>query len=49
MNNFEAGGFSDTTTASFSAEAILGGVSSDFAIDESVSFDYQFLLLLSHV
>ena len=39
--------FSSTTTASFSAEAILGGVSSDFAIDESVSFDYQYQIGLT--
>ncbi len=29
--------FSTTTSASFSAEAILGGASSDLAIDEAVS------------
>ena len=47
MNNFEAGGFSDTTTASFSAEAILGGVSSDLAVSEAVSFDYQYQIGLT--
>ena len=47
INNFEAGGFSDTTSASFSAEAILGGASSDLAIDEAVSFDYQYQIGLT--
>ena len=47
MNNFEAGGFSDTTSASFSAEAILGGVSSDFDVSEAVSFDYQYQIGLT--
>ena len=47
INNFEAGGFSDTTSASFSAEAILGGASSDLAVDEAVSFDYQYQIGLT--
>jgi len=45
INNFEAGGFSDTTSASFSAEAILGGISTDLPVlegGEAVSFDYQY-------
>ena len=47
LNNFEAGGFSDTTSASFSAEAILGGVSSDLGLPEAVSLDYQYQIGLS--
>ena len=39
--------FSSTTTASFSAEAILGGVSSDLDISEAVSLDYQYQIGLS--
>ena len=49
MNNFEAGGFSDTTTASFSAEAILGGISTELDVAdgaEAVSFDYQYGICL---
>jgi len=42
INNFEAGGFTDTTSASFSAEAILGGISSDLPTSEAVSLDYQY-------
>ncbi len=50
LNNFEAGGFTDTTSASFSAEAILGGMSSEieaFAGDEAVSFQYQYQIGLT--
>ena len=48
INNFEAGGFSDTTSASFSAEAILGGVSTEIAgVSEAVSFDYQYQIGLT--
>ena len=50
MNNFEAGGFSDTTTASFSAEAILGGISTELPVvdgTEAVSFDYQYQIGLT--
>ncbi len=40
--------FSSTTSASFSAEAILGGASSDnAAISEAVSFDYQYQIGLT--
>ena len=39
--------FSTTTSASFSAEAILGGASSDLAVDEAVSFDYQYQIGLT--
>ena len=34
--------FSSTTSASFSAEGILGGVSSDLDTSEAVSLDYQY-------
>ena len=48
INNFEAGGFSDTTSASFSAEAILGGVSTELdGVSEAVSFDYQYQIGLT--
>ena len=50
INNFEAGGFSDTTTASFSAEAILGGISTELDVldgTEAVSFDYQYQIGLT--
>ena len=49
LNNFEAGSFTETTSASFSAEAILGGISSDVLTTantgqeiEAVSLDYQY-------
>jgi len=51
INNFEAGGFTDTTSASFTAEAVLGGVSTDdqaILTDdatmnvEALSFEYQY-------
>jgi len=51
LNNFEAGSFSETTTASFSVDAVLGAV--DGAGDtgtnsnESTSFDFQFNIGLS--
>ena len=47
LNNFEAGSFSETTSASFSAEAILGGISTDLAASEAVSFDYQYQIGLT--
>ena len=47
INNFEAGGFTDTTSASFSAEGILGGVSSDLDTSEAVSLDYQYGIALT--
>ena len=50
INNFEAGGFSDTTSASFTAEGILGGVSTDAAAGgqvEAVSLDYQYQIGLT--
>ena len=40
--------FSSTTSASFSAEAILGGVSTELAgVSEAVSFDYQYQIGLT--
>jgi hypothetical protein len=48
LNNFEAGGFSDTTTASFSVDMILGAVDSDVAGNsEATTFDYQMGIGLS--
>jgi hypothetical protein len=41
FNNLEAGSFSETTTASFGVEFVVGAVDSEVAgADESVSFDY---------
>jgi hypothetical protein len=40
LNNFEAGSFSETTSASFSVDSVLGAV--DGASSESTSLDYQF-------
>jgi len=48
MNDFEAGGFSDTTTASFSLDTVIGAV--DGAANnstEALSFDYQMNIGLS--
>jgi len=51
LNNFEAGSFSETTTASFSVDAVLGQVdgAGDSGNDslESTSFDFQFNIGLS--
>ena len=46
FNNFEAGGFSETTTASFSVDAVLGGIDGD-TDSETTSLDYQFNIGLS--
>ena len=51
LNNFEAGSFSETTTASFSVDAVLGaldgaGDSGDTSL-ETTSFDFQFNIGLS--
>jgi len=51
LNNFEAGSFSETTTASFSVDAVLGAVdgageSGDTSL-ETTSFDFQFNIGLS--
>ena len=48
MNNFEAGGFSETTTASFSLDTVIGAVEgADDAESEALSFDYQMNIGLS--
>jgi len=48
LNNFEAGGFSETTTASFSVDMIVGAVDSDDASNsEATTFDYQMGIGLS--
>ena len=39
LNNFEAGSFSETTTASFSVDTVLGAI--DGASSEAATFDYQ--------
>jgi len=51
LNNFEAGSFSETTTASFSVDAVLGaldgaGDTGDTSL-ETTSFDFQFNIGLS--
>ena len=46
LNNFEAGSFSETTTASFSVDAVLGAIDGD-TTSETTSFDYQFNIGLS--
>merc|ERR1711916_165541 len=45
LNNFEAGSFSETTTASFSVDSVIGAV--DGASSETTSLDYQFNIGLS--
>ena len=46
LNNFEAGGFSETTTASFSVDAAIGAIDGD-TTSEATTFDYQFNIGLS--
>ncbi len=46
LNNFEAGGFSDTTTASFSVDAVLGAIDGD-TTTEATFFEYQYNIGLS--
>ena len=46
LNNVEAGSFSETTTASFSVDAVLGSIDGD-TTNEATSFDYQFNIGLS--
>jgi len=46
FNNFEAGGFSETTSASFSVGTVIGSIDGD-AANESTTFDYQFNIGLS--
>merc|ERR1711943_177923 len=55
LNNFEAGSFSETTTASFSVDAVLGAVdgagttygAGSSTNNEATSFDFQFNIGLS--
>ena len=48
MNNFEAGSFSETTTASFSADMYLGSLDDDDStIDDSVMAGYSFQIDLN--
>ena len=47
MNNFEAGGFSETTTASFSLDTLVGAVDGGNDSTEALSFDYQMNIGLS--
>ena len=46
FNDFEAGGFSETTTASFSADAVIGAIDGDTTTEATV-FEYQFNIGLS--
>jgi len=46
FNNFEAGGFSETTTASFSVDTVIGAIDGD-TTSETTSFDFQFNIGLS--
>ena len=45
VSDSPAGGFSDTTVASFSVDAVLGAI--DGASSETTSLDYQFTIGLS--
>ena len=45
LNNFEAGSFSETTTASFSVDTVIGAI--DGASSETTSLDFQFNIGLS--
>ena len=47
LNNFEAGSFSTTTTASFSADFVIGAVDGGAAGSEATTFDYQYGMSLS--
>ncbi len=47
FNDFEAGGFSETTTASFSLDTIIGAVDGGNDATEALSFDYQMNIGLS--
>ena len=46
FNDFEAGSFSETTTASFSVDTVLGSIDGD-TTSETTSFDFQFNIGLS--
>ena len=47
MNDFEAGSFSETTTASFSLDTVIGAVDGGNDATEALSFDYQMNIGLS--
>ena len=47
MNDFEAGSFSTTTSASFGADFVIGAVDGGAAGTEAVTFDYQYGMSLS--
>ena len=47
LNNFEAGRFSTTTTASFGADFVIGAVDGGAAGSEATTFDYQYGMSLS--
>ena len=47
MNDMEAGGFSETTTASFSLDTVIGAVDGGNDSTEAVTFDYQMGIGLS--
>ena len=47
MNDMEAGGFSETTTASFSLDTVFGAVDGGNDSTEAVTFDYQMNIGLS--
>ena len=46
LNNFEAGSFSETTTASFSVDTVLGAIDGS-TVSETTSLDFQFNIGLS--
>ena len=46
LNNFEAGGFSETTTASFSVDTVIGAIDGDTTTEATV-FEYQYNIGLS--
>ena len=46
FNNFEAGGFSETTTASFSGDSVIGAIDGS-TTSETTSLDFQFNIGLS--
>ena len=47
LNNFEAGSFSTTTSASFGADFVIGAVDGAATGQEAVTFDYQYGMTLS--
>ena len=47
LNNFEAGSFSTTTSASFGADFVIGAVDGAAAGNEATTFDYQYGMTLS--